>query len=92
MVYENNINAGVASVLVTAKESSLKYQGSNKLFFTIDQATTTSDNFKDLCNKAKSGNYSKIEMTDNIVVGENDEFEIVSSALVSTNDKLWYYN
>lgn len=83
--YTNNVNAGVASVEVIAKESSLKFIGSNTLFFTIDQAITTSNDLNDLCEKAKSGNYSKIEMTSDIVISENVELEIVSSTLVTTN-------
>lgn len=68
VTYENNINAGTATVTVTAKKTSATFSGSATLTFDIKGMYGEANDFETLSEMAGDGNYSTVKLTGEITV------------------------
>lgn len=98
VVYSNNINAGTASVKVSAVATSTVVSGEVTKNFTISKTTAVVDNLEALKSIANSGNYTKVTVNANIEIESGDSLtiptgvEVVLNNVTLTNNGSLYNN
>lgn len=85
VTYENNVNAGTATVTVTAKKTSATFAGSATLTFDIKGMYGEANDFETLSEMAGDGNYSTVKLTGEITVGEGEVLTVEKNTTVDCN-------
>lgn len=74
--YSDNINAGQASITITAKDDNDYFTGSLTLHFTITRGVITVSDFEQLKDAVNSKNYRAIQTNGKIVIPEGEELDV----------------
>lgn len=85
--YVDNINAGMAKIIVKPVEGSTKYKGEIIIEFPIlaSAETMSAEDFNQLKSLLSNANYQSIELTSEITVPEKEELNIPKGVKVSLN-------
>jgi hypothetical protein len=80
VTYSNNIDAGSAEVLVTARTGSKIISGSAKTNFTISPTRKYVDNFTDFKTYLNNSNYNQLTLMANIEIPEGENIVIPANS------------
>ena len=84
--YANNINAGVADVVVTANEGSKILSGNASTNFTIGAARINVATYDDLKSALQNANYSSISLKDNITIPAGETLVVTEGRTINCGD------
>lgn len=88
VTYSENINAGTATVTVTAKENSKILEGSASVEFVVEKAVKDVATASDLKTAVVNENYISVNLTDDLEVSANQSVIIPAFAKVIAEDNV----
>ncbi len=85
VTYQNNINPGTATAIVSAKESSEKFKGSKSVDFTIQKGSMVINDFAELKANAISSGYGELILETDITIQAGSVLTIDEGVTVILN-------
>ncbi len=85
--YEDNVNAGIATATVTAKDSSTRFTGSASKTFEITKGYANANSLESLIEKASNSNYKKVTVYNNFTIEKGQTLTIAEGVTLDLDGK-----